>query len=380
MHINTKYGLVDLAVRPLLGMRIMIVTRGALIKNASGQTHLIKEGSVLMLRGKMYSIYETIEDALSALMQAVETYGDDQRGERAAVMAWRKELKRLIADLLDFDRLYAKGAAESVLMGFGDKLAGTSAAPKKAAKKFITAAASLTDSLGRRNPWRQMMMLSQADRKLEKRIIEAMRIKGRMVERLVALSKHYRNSVMVVRTVKETLGAILGLDQWQRIDLAFGQGSGMLKAEERLQAIATCKLLIDLVNSLDVAPFIVYRYLTLGDLNSALGALVADRLTTAKTFLLRAFSGSRLELAHVRLERIRSEIGLIAKRGEKVDVEKFVARLLKFLDNLSEVNDQGLTAACVELVRASVEAAIPELQAGVLTSVDGYLDRAIRLL
>jgi len=383
MLINTRYGLVDLAVRPLLGMTVMVVTRGGSICNTPLPSYMVKEGSILMLRGKTYSIYGTVEDALSALMQAVETYGDDRRGELAAVKRWRAELQRLVSDLLDFDRIYAKGVAESAIMGVGSELAGSSAAPKKAAKKMITAAASSNDALGRRNPGRQRMLLAQAERKLEKRIVDAKRIKGKMVERLVALGRRYQNCVLAVRTVRDAIDALLRLEEWKRITEAgpaAGEASGMLTTESRLQAIANCKLMIGLVSSLDIAPFIVYRYLTLGDLNSAVGALEADRLTAAKTFLARAFSGSRVALAHVRLERIRYELCALAKRGDPVDGEKYAERLSCFLANLREVDEHGLTASNLEAVTASVGGAINKVRAGDQVTADHYLDRAIRLL
>ena len=383
MLINTRYGLVDLAVRPLLGMKVMVVTRGALVKNMYDPLHLVKEGSILMLRGKMYSIYETIEDALSALMQAIETYGNDRRGEFAAVKRWRTELKRLMSDLLDFDRIYAKGVAESVIMGVGSELSGSSAAPKKAAKKMISAAASPNDALGRRNPGRQMMLLAQADRKLEKRIADAKRIKGKMVERLIALGRRYQNCVLAVRTVRDAIDAMLRCEEWKRIaeaGPAEGEASFMLSTEGRLQAIANCRLMISLISSLDIAPFIIYRYLSLGDLNSAVGALAADRLATARVFLARAFSGSRIALAHIRLERIRYELCALAKRGESVDGEKYAERLSGFIANLNEVDEHGLTASNLEAVTASVGGAINHVRAGNHVTVDNYLDRAIRLL
>jgi hypothetical protein len=383
MLINTKYGLLDLAVRPLLGMTVMVVTRGGSICNSPLPSYMVKEGSLLMRRGKAYSIYETIEDALSALMQAVETYGDDRRGEFAAVNRWRVELKQLVADLLDFDRIYAKGVAESAIMGVGSELSGSSAAPKKAAKKMVTAAASSNDALGRRNPGRQRMLLAQAERKLEKRIVDAKRIKGKMVERLVVLGRRYQNCVLAVRSVREGISALPQSEEWKRIIEAgpsAGEASGMLTTESRLQAIANCKLMIDLVSSLDIAPFIVYRYLTLGDLNSAIGALEADRLTMAKAFLDHAFSGSRIALAHVRLERIRYELCALAKRGEPVDGEKYAERLTCFLANLREIDEHGLTASNLEAVTASVGGAINKVRNGDHVTTDHYLDRAIRLL
>ena len=385
MLINTKYGSVDLAVRPLLGTTVMVVTRGGWISRVWPGLGgvLVEEGAVLMLRDKSYSIYETIEDALSALMQAVEAYGDERRGELAAVKRWRAELKRLVADLLDFDRLYAKGVAESAIMGVGSQLTGSSATTKKAAKRMIGAAASPVDALGRRNPGRQRMLLAQAERKLEKRIVDAKRIKSRMVERLVALGRRYQNCVLAVRTVRDAIDAMLRLDEWVKITAAgpvAGEASGMLTQESRLQAIANCKLMISLVSSLDIAPFVIYRYLTLGDLNSAIGALAADRLTTAKACLGRAFSGSRIALAHVRLERIRYELCALAKRGEAVNGEKYAKRLSGFLANLGEIDEHGLAVSNLEAVTAAVGGAIDKVRAGDHATVDHYLDRAIRLL
>jgi len=379
MLVNTfRFGRTNVPLASIYGRIVLRVLAYTAVPAADNrEAGWIGEGWLLIWRHGKYAIYESIEAALRGYRKAVNLYGNDRRGELAALAAMHADANQFVHEVTDRSRLdsAAQKSIESLIAGSASMLAGASNEHKAAARANLRTAASSVDRTGRRNPGSRRLCLAQAGIRFVRRVKEIKGILRNLDPWLAVVGEYHRECTLSLREIKGLLEYLLA--------------SREARWCERGTVHRLCKHATDRAGVLGVEPFLNCRDRAVGFVSQARDAARRSDFVAVKRSLCRALMSVRIGLAHVYLEGVRAELELLAIEYNEPGSDRVVVhdlimlqrdKLALFLKTFEELDDADMGVRTHAKVKELVTGVVASLGIGGKYEFNASLGQAVSLL
>ena len=379
MIINTRaYGNIDLPAQRLYGRMLVVQSDlDVMRKNARGAavSDLIREGELFLPRWERetqtvrYVHFRSIFDLCRACVYMLGQWGSFEVGELGQIGDDLDHVSWIMHRLIGHGALSPTVRKHVVRMfvELHGSLKSKSDPDKARARELIRRASGLVDALGRVNPLATHQRLAAAQTHLIARSEAVDQMRPSIARRDETLRVETDGCANVLWHVRNRLGDILKHGGVRR---------GTVLATENAALRRDLLALAGETRSLRVQPFLAMRAFTVSDLEKAAGMLHARFYADALITLTNAYNGARSKLAAIWLEPHHTELGILVREarltrtdtnGERVRryrtrIDRLVADLTKFRDQLGLLDDTGFVRPIFKKVQVKLDKAIPLLE------------------